>query len=235
MFLTVNNIKLYCEKLGQGPPLLLLHGNNESHEIFTPLAESLKDIFTLYMPDSRGHGKSENAPLDYYLMAQDIYGLIQSLGLKKPHLMGFSDGGIIALLLAANYPECISSLIAAGANLSVKAFKPHVLISMQLEYLFKRDPKLRLMLKQPEIPTQTLGNIAAPSLIIAGEKDVFPLKHTLQIAQAIADSHLLIVKGKNHSNYIYGSDMLSSVIAQFCLKHTLPAPAENISSPFIRL
>lgn len=220
MFLTVNNINLYYEKLGQGPPLILLHGNNESHEIFAPLASSLKDTFTLYMPDSRGHGKSENAPLDYYLMAQDIYCLIQSLRLKKPHLMGFSDGGIIALLLAANYPNCISSLIAAGANLSPNAFKLPVLINMKLEYFFKRDAKLRLMLKQSEITPQMLGNITAPSLIIAGEKDVFPLKHTLKIAQAIKNSRSLIVKGRNHYNYIYNSDMLSSVIAQFCLENT---------------
>lgn len=235
MFTTANNIRLYYEKLGQGPPLILLHGNGESHDIFAPLADSLKKIFTIYMPDSRGHGKSENAPLDYFLMAQDIYSLIQNLGINKPHIMGFSDGGIIALLLAVNYPDSISSLIAAGANLSPKAFKLPVLTDIRVKYFFKRDPKLKLMLDQPEITPQTLNNINVPSLIIAGEKDVFPLKHSLKIAQAIPCADLLIVKGGNHHNYICNSDRLSAVIAQFCLQNTIPDCAEKLSEHFFRL
>ena len=139
MIAEANGIKLYYKKLGRGAPLILLHGNGESHEIFAP------------MPDSRGHGQSQKAPLDYYLMAEDIYCLIKCLGLKAPHLFGFSDGGIIALILASRAPDCISSLTAAGANLSPRAFKMHVRLRMQIEYFFKREEKTRLMLKQPEI------------------------------------------------------------------------------------
>ena len=58
MFLEVKGINLYYEKTGQGRPLVMVHGNGESHEIFMEASEVLKESFTCYLPDSRGHGKS---------------------------------------------------------------------------------------------------------------------------------------------------------------------------------
>ena len=230
MIAEANGIKLYYKKLGRGAPLILLHGNGESHEIFAPLAESLQNSFCLYMPDSRGHGQSQKAPLDYYLMAEDIYCLIKCLGLKAPHLFGFSDGGIIALILASRAPDCISSLTAAGANLSQPAFKMHLRLRMQIEYFFSCVVKTRLMLKQPEITEQALNRITARSLIIAGEKDVFPLKHTQSIAEGIPHSQLLILKGRNHYNYIYDTNMLAPILSSFCLKKP-PSGSSELRPP----
>lgn len=220
MIINVNNLKIYYEKAGQGPPLLLLHGNGESHAVFAPLIKSLQSSFTIFAPDSRGHGQSEYAPMDYFLMAEDVYSFIKALGIKKPHIFGYSDGGITALLLASSHPECLSSLIAAGANLRVSAFKKRIRLLMELEYLFKRDEKLRLMLKQPPISAKTLSAITARSLILAGEKDVFPFAHTLEIKASIKQAQLLIQKGKNHYNYVHNTDMLAPIISEFCLnKH----------------
>ena len=153
-------------------------------------------------------------------MAEDVYSFIKALGIKKPHIFGYSDGGITALLLASSHPECLSSLIAAGANLRVSAFKKRIRFLMELEYLFKRDEKLRLMLKQPSIPPRTLNSITVRSLILAGEKDVFPFAHTLEIKASIKQAQLLILKGKNHYNYVHNTDMLAPIISEFCLnKH----------------
>ena len=161
----MNGVKIFYEKLGHGQPLIMLHGNGESHEIFNALAARLEGRFTLFLPDSRGHGLSERAPLDYTLMAEDVYCFIDKLGIQSPIVFGFSDGGITALLLAALYPRCLSGLIAAGPNLSPSAFKRHIRAAMKIQYFFSRKEELKLMLNQPEIPEALLKNILVPSLI----------------------------------------------------------------------
>ena len=73
MDILVNNVKLYYEVYGEGQPIILLHGNQETHEIFDKLINKLKNNYKVYAIDSRCHGKSEN-PIDitYNLMCDDI-------------------------------------------------------------------------------------------------------------------------------------------------------------------
>ena len=80
MEILVNNVKLYYEECGSGKPIILLHGNQESHEIFDKLIDKLKDNYKVYAIDSRCHGKSEN-PIDisYDLMCDDIIDFIKKL------------------------------------------------------------------------------------------------------------------------------------------------------------
>ena len=101
MKILVNNVNLYYEEYGNGKPLILLHGNQESRDIFDKLIDKLKDNYKVYAIDSRCHGKSED-PVDisYDLMCDDIIDFIKKLHIDKPILYGFSDGGIIGLLVA---------------------------------------------------------------------------------------------------------------------------------------
>ena len=96
--------------IGKGRPIVLVHGNGEDHHLFdTEIRQLAEAGFTVYAPDSRGHGKStlvSDEPVTEYHyadMAEDIYQFIKELGLKKPALYGHSDGGIIALLLEINH------------------------------------------------------------------------------------------------------------------------------------
>ena len=92
----VNNVNLYYETFGEGQPIILLHGNQETHEIFDKLIDKLKDNYKVYAIDSRCHGKSENTKeISYNLMSDDIIEFIKKLNIDKPILYGFSDGGII--------------------------------------------------------------------------------------------------------------------------------------------
>ena len=101
MKISVNGIALHYEKSGEGRPLILLHGNGETHAIFDKALPLLAARFTVYAIDSRGHGESEGADAYHYAdMKEDVRCFIQELKLEKPVLYGFSDGGIIGLLLA---------------------------------------------------------------------------------------------------------------------------------------
>ena len=82
--ININNLNLYYEVVGEGKPLVMVHGNGEDHKIFDKAVSLLKDRFACYLIDSRGHGKSEKVKEFHYAdMADDSYKFISSLNLKE--------------------------------------------------------------------------------------------------------------------------------------------------------
>ena len=106
MYAIVNGLKLFYHKEGSGRPVILLHGNGEDHTIFDVAMKDLARSYTVYALDSRSHGKSDPVPtLTYREMAEDVAAFIRQQGLEKPALVGFSDGGVVALLVAPRWPD----------------------------------------------------------------------------------------------------------------------------------
>lgn len=111
MKIFVNSIHLYYEKFGEGSPLILLHGNGESHQIFDRAIPILSRYFTVYALDTRGHGESDMVREFHYSdMAEDVKCFIEALALQKPILYGFSDCGIVGLMIASKYPDLLESI-----------------------------------------------------------------------------------------------------------------------------
>ena len=135
MKIKVNNVELYYEKYNKGKPIILLHGNQETHDIFDKLIEKLKINYEVYAIDSRCHGKSENPKeISYNLMCEDIMQFIKELKIEKPILYGFSDGGIIGLLVAIKEPNLLSKLIISGANINPDVFTATNLLLTKIVY-----------------------------------------------------------------------------------------------------
>jgi pimeloyl-ACP methyl ester carboxylesterase len=216
MFFEHKDVNLFYEKVGQGSPIILLHGNGESHKIFDQLIPQLSKDYTVYAIDSRGHGlSSKSKNLDYLLMAEDIAAFIKGLSIEKPILYGFSDGGILGLLIASRYPELLTKLIISGANLHPSGIKISYFRWFRCVYFITRSSKYRLMLTQPNITEEELGKIQAETLVLAGSKDVIDEKHTRYIAQSIPKSTLRILEGDTHSSYIVHSSKLYEIIKAF--------------------
>ena len=219
MEIQVNNVKLYYEEYGNGQPIILLHGNQETHEIFDKLIDKLKDNYKVYAIDSRCHGKSEN-PVDisYNLMCDDIIDLIKKLHIQKPILYGFSDGGIIGILIAIKEPTLLSKLIVSGANISPDVLTFWDNLITKTFYFFTRSKYIKMMLNEPNIPLSDLQKIVIPVHVIAGEKDVIKYEHTKLIADNIKNSTLEIVKGEKHGSYIIHSDKIYEIIRNYVTK-----------------
>ena len=216
MNINVNNVNIYYEVYGEGKPIILLHGNSETHEIFDKLINRLKDNYKVYAIDSRCHGKSEDTIyISYNLMRDDIIGFIQKLNIEKPILYGFSDGGIIGLLIAIKEPDILSKLIVSGANLNPKGMKTVMRIFIKLVCLFSKDKLFKMMLKEPNISIEELKTIRIPTVVLAGEKDVIKLKHTKQISGNIQNSKLEIIKNENHGSYIIHSDKIYDILKKY--------------------
>lgn len=216
MEVLVNNVKLYYEEYGVGKPIILLHGNQETHEIFDKLIDRLKTNYKVYAIDSRCHGKSEN-PVDisYDLMCDDIVEFIKKLNIDKPLLYGFSDGGIIGLLIAIKEPMLLSKLIISGANTTPDILSIPFKLFTNLIYFFTRSKYIKMMLNEPNIKTEELKSIRIPVHVLAGEKDIVKYEHTKYIADNIENSTLEIIKKENHGSYIVNSEKIYEIIKNY--------------------
>ncbi|MCL2253391.1 MAG: alpha/beta hydrolase [Lachnospiraceae bacterium] len=215
MIIRVNGIDLFYQKSGQGTPFLLLHGNGEDHTIFDVLTEHLSRDYTVYSIDSRDHGKSSRVKeLDYDSMMEDIAEFIRELDIEKPILYGFSDGGIIGILMAVKYPQMLSKLIISGANIQPDGIKGIYTVLMKIVYFFTRNEKFKMMLTQPNIDIEELGKIVTPTYVFAGSKDFVKDEHTRMIAENIKNSVLKIFEGEGHASYVLHSKKLYDIFLQ---------------------
>lgn len=219
MFVQLNSIKMYYKRYGSGRPLILLHGNGEDHTIFKEIIKPLSKNFTLYLPDARGHGKSSCTEEYHYMdMASDMVQFIRKLKLESPAFYGFSDGGIVGLLLASKRPGLLSHLIISGANINPGGLKAELRIPLKLSYFWNRDPKVRLMLTEPHISGSQLRSIRAKTLVLAGSRDLIKESQTREIARLIPRARLRILKGESHESYVVHNKALASIIEHELLR-----------------
>ena len=205
----MSDIHLHYTRQGSGPPLLLLHGNGEDGGYFVRQTEYFSRNYTVYALDTRGHGQSPRGagPFTMARFAQDLLDFMDEQKLERAHLLGFSDGGNIALTFALLHPERVDRLVLNGANLDPGGVKPVIQIPIVLGYrlasLFAgRSPEARLhaeilglMVNEPRIPPEALKELRLPVLVIAGTRDMIREAHTRMIAGALPDSRLVLIPG----------------------------------------
>jgi pimeloyl-ACP methyl ester carboxylesterase len=198
----------YVEK-GSGRPIILLHGNGESHEYFNSQIEYFSRTRRVIAIDTRGHGKSPmgSAPFSLYTFADDLRDFMSGHGIPRADILGFSDGGNIALLFALKYPHMADRLILNGANLSFSGltFKTAVqILSMYAWFCVsapfskaaaKNKALFRLMVKEPRIDPVELQSLPMPTLVIVGDHDMIARRHTRLIADSLQNSTLRILPG----------------------------------------
>lgn len=198
------NIELYYTEHGSGFPLILLHGNGEDQSYFIHQIEYFSQFYRVIAVDTRGHGQSPRGTASFTIsqFADDLRIFMDRLGLKKSHILGFSDGGNIALTFALRYPERIEKLILNGANLFPAGMKPTVRMAVNVEYIFAKLRKneyhaslMQLMRKEPNIKPEALRQIQSPTLVIAGCNDMIKERHTKLIASSLPNTELSILPG----------------------------------------
>ena len=201
------DIELFYTKTGSGPTLLLLHGNGEDSTYFVHQVEEFSRDFTVYAIDSRGHGKSPRgaAPFTISQFADDLLAFMDQQGLPQADILGFSDGGNIALTFALRHPDRVRRLILNGANLDPKGVKPLVQLPIVLGYhlaSLSKSPKARahaellgLMVNEPHIDPAELKKLTMSVLVIAGTKDMIQERHTRLIANRIPGARLALIPG----------------------------------------
>lgn len=203
------DISLYYQEQGEGEPLFLLHGNGEDGTYFANQISFFSDRYRVIAVDTRGHGKSPRgtAPFTMEQFAVDLHGLMEKLQIQRGIILGFSDGANIAMKFALKYPDQVKALILNGGNLNTKGVKRSIQIPIEIGYRFARlfagkseEAKshmeiLGLMVNEPNIRPEALCAIQAPTLVIAGTKDMIKNAHTKLIADHIPNAKLSVIPG----------------------------------------
>jgi pimeloyl-ACP methyl ester carboxylesterase len=211
---THDGVKFYYEVYGVGEPLLVVHGNGGSIADLAAQIAHFRKRYKVIAMDSRNQGKTGDSSdkLTYEMMADDLAALLDHLNTGPANVLGWSDGGIEALLLAIRHPAKVKKIAAMAANLNPteEALRPELLALVRsmveaVPVAEKETPKgrremavTRLLFEEPHIDLKVLEAITAPTLIMAGDHDIIRDEHTVAIYQHIPNSQLAILPNATH-------------------------------------
>jgi pimeloyl-ACP methyl ester carboxylesterase len=222
----VNGLDMYYEIYGQGKPLVLLHGGGSTIQTtFGRIIPRLAKIRQLIGVELQAHGRTgdRESGISFEQDADDVATLLKNLNIPKADFFGFSNGGTTALQIAIRHPQLVNKIIAASA-LCKRSGVPAVfwdfmkqakLEDMPQQYKdaymkvapdpdrlqTMNDKCAKRMVTFNDISDEQLKSIAAPTLIIIGDKDVMTPEHALEMHRLIANSQLAIIPG-GHGEYM---------------------------------
>ncbi len=232
-YYNIRGIKLYVEEYGKGMPLLMIHGNGGSIKAFRQNIPYFEKNYRVIVADSRAQGKSIDFSdsLSFEMMADDEAALMAAMHIDSTYVIGWSDGGIVALLLAMRHPDKVIKLAESGADLvpdsTAIAVVPSAWEREKIFYIGNKNKtfttpeeknhwKVRMLdWLQPHIPFSALQAIQCPALIIAGDHDMFKTEHTVKIFEHIPKAYLWIVPDSGHGTLHQHADEFNRLVDNF--------------------
>jgi len=224
-FLDLDDVRIaYCEH-GAGPVLILLHGNSSSKELLSKFQQKhFRDYHTIAL-DSRGHGqtKSEDTQLSIHQISEDVIGFCRTKGISRAAVIGYSDGGNIALFLAKNAPEIFHKIVAISPNYlasgttesSLRLFKNAVKAFRFLARLGlptrKAIMRFDLMLNDIGLNQEDLKTIQTSLVILYAQHDLIKEDHILDMGRLIPGARVRKIDHCNHMSILYKNETIESI------------------------
>ena len=242
-YVDVGGVHTWYETSGHGEPLVLLHGGLEANGSWAAQIPAFAAHFGVFAPERRGHGHTPDVegPLDYDVMARDMIGFIEAVVGGSARLVGWSDGGIVGLLVASSRPDLVRQLVAIGTNFDVSGYVPGFDQIIDLpsdspefapfraayEAVSPDGPEhwpimfsktMDMWRKEPHISAEELGRVCTRTLLIVGDDDLCTLEHTDALYRAIPDAELAVIPGTSHLAPMEKPDLINLLVLDF-LRH----------------
>jgi pimeloyl-ACP methyl ester carboxylesterase len=241
--ISVLNTKIYYEEYGQGTPLVLLSGGGIGRSIndFGKCIPDLSHHYRIIAPDTPGQGRSEQIDsMSYETLTDYMSRFIDVLKLDSAYVMGWSDGGIVGLLLAGKRPDKIKKVLAVGANNGLKgAIPPTIDINIVkplpiddweknnkeiIEKYMKTLPRdwkklvndLNTMWYQHDYFSKSIyDSIKVPVMIVLGDRDQIVTEHGLEMHRLIKGSEFCILPNTSHEVFAERPDLINKIAIDF--------------------
>jgi pimeloyl-ACP methyl ester carboxylesterase len=249
----VNGLEMYYETHGTGgPPLVLLHGAlSATGTSFGRLVPSLAESRQVISPEQQAHGRTADIdrPLTIAQMADDTIALLRQIGVENADFFGYSMGSGIELHIAVHHPELVRKLVLASVAYNNDGLHPGLLAgiqNLQPEHLagtpFEEEyartapnpadwPRLLDKVKEmdrdpPELPSEAIQAITAPTLLIIGDSDIVRPEHAVEMFRLLGggvigdnvglpNSQLAVLPGTTHIGLVDRADLLLAMIPPF--------------------
>jgi pimeloyl-ACP methyl ester carboxylesterase len=239
----INGVRIWYAIFGSGEPVIMLHGGLANSNYWGYQVPVLAKQYQVIVMDSRGHGRStrDETPYSYHLMAKDVIGLMDFLKIRKAAIVGWSDGAILGLDIAINYPDRLSKLFAFGANSDPSggkdAVSPNPVFIAYLARTEKEYAKLaptpdqyksfltqisKMWVSDPHFTAEQLGRITVPTWIVdADHEEAIRRENTEFMAAQIPNAGLLLQPEVSHFSFLQDPNQFNNDVLHF-LAHPYP-------------
>jgi pimeloyl-ACP methyl ester carboxylesterase len=211
-YVNLGDARIAYTQAGSGVPLILLHGNSASKKMFKRYQVEYFTEYRTLAIDSRGHGESISMDAAYSIdqYSDDVIKVCGALGISEAFVIGYSDGGNIALLLAKKAPDIFRKIAAISPNYLASGLKDTMLamftsISKFLVFLGrlglktqKQVKRFDLILNDIGISDDELGSIRTSMKILYAENDLIKEEHIKRIAELIPRAELAKIGRCSH-------------------------------------
>jgi pimeloyl-ACP methyl ester carboxylesterase len=226
-YASVNGLRMYFEEHGRGPPLVLLHGGGSTVQTtFGVVLPKLARDHRVIAPEQQAHGHTADVdrPLSFEQMADDTAALLDQLGVRDADVLGFSNGGMVALRLALRHPAVVRRLVLCSSFFAHEGLAPALREGFKHASAADMPPPLReaylaaaphpdalpefvaktvaMMQTFPDVSEAELRGIRAPTLVMLGDADVVLTEHAVRLARLVPHAQLAVFPGSGHGTYL---------------------------------
>lgn len=240
-YVNVGDLRMYCETLGEGPPLLLLHaGMATIGTSFPNLRPMLAKRWTTVSVEQQAHGHTADIArsLSYEQMVEDTAAMLRKKKISGADVFGWSDGGIVALGLAARYPELVHKVAIIGAGYNTDAEVPDFKQRMAAlkpdnEHIEPFRNEYRRIAPHPEQwpaliekvkfmysafkgwSEAEMRSFPAPLMVMMGDQDFLRPEHALELFRMAPNRRLAVLPGSDHSAPVLRADWVAAMLVDF--------------------
>lgn len=244
-YATLEEVRTWYDEHGAGVPLALLHPGMTDARAFEPNLDALAERFHVFTPERRGHGRTPDVkgPFSYELVADDTIAFLESLVGEPAHLVGCSDGAIVALVVAHRRPDLVRRLVCVAGVFNRNGWvpgaadhddEPPEFLAVSYgevspdgrEHFTVIDRKMAKMHAEgPTLSELDLTGIASRTLVMVGDDDEVTLEHAVAMYRGIPDSELAVVPGTSHGLLVEKPTLCNGIIVDFLSEDPVPTMA----------
>jgi len=243
-YVQLGDVKTWYEVSGDGDPLVLLHGGMSDGTGWGANVPAMAQRYRTFIPDRRGHGKTPDVegPLTYDAMTDDTIAFLEQVVGGPARLVGWSDGGIVALMLSMRRPDLVIRQVLVGTNFHHDGLLPDFLLGDDPNAddvaMFKAfyeavavdpanwpvffDKTAQMWREEPTLIVDDLKSVQAPTLVLVGDDDAVYFDHTIALYEGIAGSQLCVVPGTSHVVVLEKAALFEELVLAFLAETSPP-------------